>query len=212
MKIALFGASGTIGQRILTEALARGHQVTAIVRNPATIKTSAGEISAIKGDALNPTNVAETVTGHDLVISAISPDQGGSVEVLVQAANSLLEGVKQAGVERLLIVGGAGSLEVAPGVQLVDTDAFPAAWKPLALAHRDALDVYRTNDDLNWTYFSPAAFIAPGERTGQYRTGTDQLLSDDQGQSRISTEDFAIALLDEVENPRFSRRRLTVAY
>ncbi|HLZ57791.1 MAG TPA: NAD(P)H-binding protein, partial [Ktedonosporobacter sp.] len=110
-----------------------------------------------------------------------------------------------------IVVGGAGSLEVAPGLHLVDTPDFPAAWKPTALAHRDALEVYR-KANLDWTYVSPAALIAPGERTGTYRTGTDKLLTDEKGESRISAEDYAIAILDEVEHPHFIRRRFTVAY
>jgi putative NADH-flavin reductase len=127
-------------------------------------------------------------------------------------AKALIEGLRQSGVRRLVVVGGAGSLEVMPGVQLVDTLDFPAAWKPVALAHRDALAVYRLAEDLDWTYVSPAALIEPGRRTGLYRTGTDQLLVDDKGVSRISVEDFAAAMLDEIKKPRFLRRRFTVAY
>ena len=122
-----------------------------------------------------------------------------------------MDGLAQARVDRLVVVGGAGSLEVAPGVQLVDTPEFPAAWKGIALAHRDALAVYR-GAALDWTYISPAALIGPGERTGQYRTGTDQLLTDKEGESRISVEDFAVAFVDEIENQRFARQRMTVAY
>jgi putative NADH-flavin reductase len=110
-----------------------------------------------------------------------------------------------------IIVNGAGSLEVAPGVQLIDTPDFPAAWRPVALAHRDALQVYRASD-LDWTALSPVAFIAPGERTATYRTGTDRLLTDEEGQSRISAEDYAVALVDEIETPRFVLQRFTVAY
>ena len=124
---------------------------------------------------------------------------------------ALIDAVKQAGVKRLLVVGGAGSLEVAPGLQLVNSASFPEAWKPIALAHGEALEDYR-KADLDWTYFSPAAMFAPGERTGIFRLGTDQLVVDEKGESRISTEDYAIAMLDEVENPRFTRKRFTIAY
>jgi putative NADH-flavin reductase len=126
-------------------------------------------------------------------------------------AHSLITGLVQAGVRRLVIVGGAGSLEVAPGVQLVDTPEFPAAWKGIALAHRDALDVFRTAE-LDWTYISPAAFIEPGKRTGSFRIGSNQLITDAQGNSRISNEDYAVALVDEVEKGNFIRRQMTVAY
>ncbi len=208
MKIALFGAKGTIGQRILKEAVERGHEVTVIVRDPATYE---GTEKVAAGDATTAESVAAAVAGQEVVISAIGPGLGGNLNVLTAAATSLTDGLKQAGVSRLLIVGGAGSLEIAPGVRLIDTPAFPEAWKPIAQAHADALDIYRTAD-LDWTYFSPAALIEPGERTGSFRLGTDQLLTDEQGQSRISAEDFAIALLNQVEKPEYIRQRITIAY
>ncbi|SRR5579884_2343782 len=211
MKIALFGASGTIGQRIAQEALRRGHQVTAIVRDPAGVQISDPQLTVTQGNVLDPANVAQVAAGHDVVVSAISP-RGQSLQAVPDAAHSLLDGVKRAGVKRLVIVGGAGSLEVAPGLRLADTPDFPAAWKGIAQAHHEALDVYRQNSDVDWAYASPAAFIAPGERTGTYRLGTDQLVTDEKGESRISAEDFAVALLDEIEQPRFSRQRFTAAY
>jgi putative NADH-flavin reductase len=125
----------------------------------------------------------------------------------------LLDGASQAKVKRLIVVGGAGSLEVAPGVRLVDAPAFPAEWKGVGLAHSDALEVYRNSEaEVDWTYVSPPAIIEPGERKGNYRVGGDQLLADEKGDSRISTEDYAVALLDEVEKPRHLRGRFTVAY
>lgn len=210
MKIALIGATGTIGQRILQEALTRGHEVTAIVRDPARLSQQHPSLKAVTGDILNPESVATATAGHDLVISAYGPKHGQE-QILVDAAHALVEGLRRAGVNRLTVVGGAGSLEVAPGVQLVDIPEFPAAYKPVALAHREAFAVYR-EADLDWTYLSPAAMIEPGVRTGGYRTGTDQLVANAQGESRISAEDYAVALLDEAENPRFIRRRFTVAY
>jgi putative NADH-flavin reductase len=207
VKIALLGATGTIGQRILSEAVKRGHQVTAVVRDPARVQG----VSAVRGDALDSASIAQAVKGNDVAISAVGPRQGEDVELVPKAAHALVDGVKQAGVARLMIVGGAGSLEVAPGVQLVDTPQFPAAWKEIAIAHRDALAVYR-DADLDWTYFSPAIFIQPGERTGRYRVGGDQVLADEKGESRISAEDYAVAMLDEVENPKLQRRRVTIAY
>ena len=212
MKIALFGASGTIGQRILQEALARGHQVTALVRDPESLKRKNPQLSVKEVNVLEPASVTQAVTGHDVVISAVGPSGDQAEKVVVEAARSLLEGVSRAEVPRLLVVGGAGSLEVAPGVKLMDAPGFPAAWKGIAQAHADALEIYQREIYLNWIYVSPPAFIEPGQRTGKYRTGTDQLVTDAKGESRISAEDFAVAILDEVENPRFDRQRFTVGY
>lgn len=207
MKIALFGASGTIGQRILKEALSRGHQMTVVARNTARIDG----IPAVKGDVLDEAGIAEAVKGNDVVISAVGPRPGENPTMVPRAATALIEGVRHSGVPRLLIVGGAGSLEVEPGVQLLDTPQFPREWKGIAIAHRDALEIYRQSD-IDWTYFSPAIFIEPGERTGKYRVGGDEVLMDSKGQSRISAEDYAVAMLDEVEKPKLHRRRVTIAY
>jgi uncharacterized protein len=214
MKIALFGANGTIGQRILQESLARGHEVTAVVRDPSRFDRESENLQAVGGDVTEAASVAEAVKGHDAIISAVGPKlPDGDPQVLVAAAHALLDGAVQANVKRLIVVGGAGSLEVAPGVRLVDAPAFPAAWKGVALAHSDALDVYRNSQaDVDWTYVSPPALIEPGERKGSYRVGGDQLIADEKGDSRISTEDYAAALLDEVERPHHLRGRFTVAY
>ena len=213
MKIALFGASGTIGQRIALEALARGHEVKAIVREPARLHLSHQHLNVAAGNILDPASVAEAVAGYDVVVNATGPRRDGSEspQMPVDAAHSVIEGLTRAGVRRLIVVGGAGSLEVAPGKQLVDTADFPKAWLPGALATRDALAVYRTAR-LDWTVFSPAGLIQPGERTGTYRTGTDQLVTNDKGESYISAEDYAVALVDEIETPRFVRQRFTAAY
>jgi putative NADH-flavin reductase len=213
MKIALFGATGTIGQRITQEALNRGHKVTAIVRNPASVQIAHPNLTTVKGDALDPASVAQTVAGQDVVVSAVGPKRDGSsgTDFTVNVAHSLIEGLTRAGVSRLLVVGGAGSLEVAPGVLLFDTPDFPAAWRPGAKAAGRALEVYKTAN-LDWTYFSPANLITPGERTGKYRLGTDQLVTDKDGKSYISAEDYAVALVDEIEKPQFIRRRFTAAY
>jgi uncharacterized protein len=209
-KIALFGGSGMIGQRILNEALSRGHKVTAIVRDVTKFKADRPNLEVKPGDVLKPESVALAVRGNDVVISAYGPGAGDPRQ-LVTAAHSLIEGVGAAGPMRLIVVGGAGSLEVSPGLQLVDAPNFPAAWKPAALAARDALGVLR-NAPFEWTYFSPAAFIQPGTRTGKYRTGTEQLVTDAKGESRISAEDYAVAMIDEIEKPQFIRKRFTAAY
>jgi putative NADH-flavin reductase len=202
MKIALFGAGGTIGQRIAAEARSRGHTVTGLGR---------------EANVTEAESVARAVAGHDAVVSAVGPGFGPnaqSPDMLSKAARALLAGLKMAGVKRLVVVGGAGSLEVAPGKQLVDQPEFPAAWKPVALAHRDALDVYRAHrdPDIAWTYVSPPALIEPGVRSGKCRIGGDQLLVDARGESRISAEDFAVALVDELENAKNARKRITAAY
>lgn len=212
MKIVVFGAGGRIGQRIVQEALHRGHTVTAVVHDPARAPEPGERLTTVVGDVRDPAQVARLAAGHDIVASAVGPTGEQGRQMLVDAAHALIAGTKRAGVPRLIVVGGAGSLEVASGGALLDTPDFPPAWRPTALAHRDALAVYRAEHDLNWTYLSPADVIAPGERTGVYRTGGDQLLTDATGESRISMEDFAVAFVDEIEAPRFPRRRFTVAY
>lgn len=209
-KIALFGSTGRIGQRILSEALSRGHEVTAIVRDATRNSDKRPNLSFKPGDVLKPESVAVATVGQDVVVSAYGPGAGDPKQV-VTAAESLIEGVSTHQPMRVIVVGAAGSLEVSPGVEPVDTPDFPSDWKGIALAQREALAVYRKSA-IDWTYVSPAAFIEPGKRTGQYRTGTEQLLTDGEGESRISMEDYAKAILDEIENPRFRRQRFTVAY
>jgi putative NADH-flavin reductase len=208
MNVVLFGATGMIGSRVLNELLSRGHKVTAVVRNPSKVPNEP-DVKAVQGDVLNTAAVAEIVKGADAVVSAYNP--GSNASAIVDATKSLIAGLKQAEVKRLIEVGGAGSLFVAPNVRLVDAPDFPAEWKPIALAHGDALEVLQKSD-LDWTYFSPAAFVQPGERTGKFRLGKDTLLSDEKGNSRISAEDYAIALADELENPKHIGQRFTIAY
>ena len=208
MKVTLYGASGMIGSRILNELLSRGHQVTAVVRDPSKIKTTGA--TAIAGDILDPSSVDQTARGATAVVSAFAAPHD-DVSKLVDATRSLLKGLQDAGVRRFLMVGGAGSLEVAPGVQLVDAPVFPAAWRPIALAHRDAFAVLEQSD-LDWTSLSPPALIQPGERTGRFRLGKDTLIADEKGNSSISAEDYAIAMVDELENPKHIRQRFTLGY
>jgi len=210
LKIALYGSTGRIGTRILNEALARGHQVTAIVRDAAHMSDNRPNLEFKTGDVLKPESVAIATKGADVVISAYGPG-AGDADQIAKAAESLVEGVGANQPMRLIVVGGAGSLELAPGVQLVDTPNFPPAYKKLALAHREALDILR-KAPIDWTYASPPAEIDEGARTGHYRIGTDQLLVDQNGRSQISMEDFAAAILDEVEKPQFARKRFTVGY
>lgn len=212
MKIALIGASGFIGSGLLAEALARGHQVTALVGRPERIAPAAG-LQALATDVMDAPALAAQLAGHDAVISAFSGHAHDDVRGYYgRGVDAILAAVKQAGVARLLMVGGAGSLEVAPGVQVVDSPDFPAQWKGSALGARDTLDKLRQESTLDWTLLSPAALIEPGPRTGQFRLGGDQLLTDANGDSKISVADYAVAMLDELEHPAHARQRFSVAY
>ena len=222
MKIVLFGATGSIGKRIAEEALRRGHEVTAVVRDRARADEmgllslvpvdtkKAGHLILEEGDILVPDSIARLVQGQDLVISAYGP-RFGEEDELQEATRSLIEGVKRGGVLRLIAVGGAGSLEVAPGVKLMDTPEFPEEVRPLARAHEEALSIYQASD-LEWTVLSPPALIEPGKRTGMFRLGLDRLVTDERDNSRITTEDYAAALLDEAEDPYYVGTRFTVGY
>lgn len=214
MKIALIGATGMIGQRILNEALSRGHQVIAIVRNPAKIEPRPN-LEVKTGDVMKPETLIPAVTTVEVLVSSYSPPRDNPREA-IDSVRTLTEAVTAATKTgnpslRLIMVGGASSLEIAPGLQLLDSPNFPEAWKPVASAHREALGALRKTP-IDWTYFSPAALIQPGTRTGNYRIGTEQLVTDAKGESRISAEDYAVALLDEIERPRFVRQRFTAAY
>jgi putative NADH-flavin reductase len=187
----------------VTELLNRGHQVTGIVRHPEELQPHEG-LSVERGDANDEAQLVPLLQGHDAIISA--------VKFQFVDPKSLIQSVKQSGVKRLLVVGGAGSLEVAPGVQLVDTPDFPEAYKPESLAGREFLNTLRGELDLNWSFLSPSAEFVPGKRTGKFRLGRDRLLVASNGESKISMEDFAIAFVDELETPRHSRERFTVGY
>lgn len=213
MRIAIIGASGQIGAFIRDEALARGHQVTAIVRHPEKITVRNPRLTVVKADILKD-KVEELVKGHDAVISAYNPGWSNPdiYNEQIKGAKAIISGVKKSGIKRLLVVGGAGTLEVAPGVQLLDTVTFPENIKGGVLATREVLYMLREEKKLEWTFLSPPSSIASGERTGHYRLGKDQLLKDKKGESKISTQDYAMAMLDELEHPKHIRERFTVAY
>ncbi|MGA9568559.1 MAG: NAD(P)-dependent oxidoreductase [Candidatus Acidiferrales bacterium] len=212
-KIMLIGSNGMIGQRILHEALNRGHHVTCLVRDTSGTGEHRAQLDYHTGDIFKAESIATAAVDHDVVVSAYGPGKGDA-GLMVTAAHSLIEALTRVEPIRLIVVSGAGSLEVKPGLQLVDAPDFPAEWKAIALAHREALEVYRKAGmaEFDWTAVSPAALIEPGTRTGRYRTGTDQLLVDDKGKSYISAEDFAVAVVDEIEKPQFQDKRFTVAY
>jgi putative NADH-flavin reductase len=213
MKIALIGATGFVGSAILQEALQRGHEVTAIVRHPEKL-TPHPKLRPHNADIQKIDDVTRSVAGHDVVISAFNPGWNNPdiYNQQVKGTRAIVDGVKKAGVKRLLFVGGAGSLEVKPGVQSVDLPEFPAEYKQGALATRETLNLLRNEPSLDWSFLSPSADLFPGQRTGKFRLGTDQLLADGQGKSRISVEDYATAMIDEVEKPKHIRRRFTVGY
>lgn len=201
-KIALIGASGNAGSRILKELSDRGHQVTAIARSPEKI-ASLPNVVAKKGDVFDQAGLSELLKGHDAVIS--------SVHFTASDPATLIEAVRASGVQRYLVVGGAGSLEIAPGQRVVDLPDFPAAYKAEAIKGAEFLDILKQEKQLDWTFLSPSAEFVPGERTGKFRIGKDNLLSNGEG-SRISFEDYAIALVDEIEKPQHSRQRFTIGY
>lgn len=212
MKIALIGATGFVGSAVLEELLRRQHQVTALARNPGKIAARDG-LTVVQADAQDATQVAQAVAGQEAVVNAYNP--GWTVpdihDQFLIGTRAIYAGVKQAGVKRLLVVGGAGSLFVAPGVQLVDTPGFPAEYKAGALAAREALNLIQSESTLDWTFLSPPILLAPGERTGQYRLGTDTPLMNGEAPGGISVADLAVAIVDELEGPRHVQRRFTVA-
>jgi uncharacterized protein len=203
MKIAVIGASGNAGSRVVAELARRSHAVTAIARNPEKIAEFPG-VTAKKGDADDRAALAKLLAGHDAAIS--------SIHFLASDPEKLIGAAKDARVGRYLVVGGAGSLEVAPGVRLVTTPTFPPQYKAEAEKGAAFLDRLSQEKDLNWTFLSPSALFTAGERTAKFRLGTDQILTDGNGKSWISFEDFAVALADEIERPAHIRKRFTVGY
>ncbi|MFI5801630.1 NAD(P)-dependent oxidoreductase [Streptomyces sp. NPDC051561] len=213
MRITVLGATGAAGSRIVTEALERGHDVTAVTRDAARFTVLDPRARHRTGNALDPRSIAELAAGQDLLISATRPVPGQEGQ-LIDTARALFTGLSGTGA-RLLLLGGAGSLRL-PGsdtLTVVDGPDFPSSWRPIALACNEQLEVCReAAADVDWAYISPAAMFEPGTRTGSYRLGVDELLVGADGNSAISMEDMAIALLDEAERPKHHRTRFTVGY
>jgi hypothetical protein len=203
MKIAHIGASGKVGSRILEELLRRGHTVTAISRHPENLPARA-HLSSTRGDVTDPDGLALVVKGHDAVIS--------SVTFLPGSSPKLVDAIRKSGVKRYIAVGGAGSLEVAPGKLLKDSGVIPAEWLPAVNEGTALLKLLQADRQLDWTFFSPAATIGPGQRTGKFRLGGDQLITGTDGKSSISYDDYAVALVDELEKPQHVHRRFTIGY
>ncbi|MFT3826657.1 MAG: NAD(P)-dependent oxidoreductase [Chitinophagaceae bacterium] len=217
MKIALIGATGFVGSAILKEALDRGHQVTALVRNPAKVTTTSPSLIVKEGDVFNEADVVALATGQDVVISAYNPGWTNPeiYNDFIKGSESIQAAVKKSGTKRLIIIGGAGSLEIAPGKQLIDTPQFPAEFKPGASAARDFLETIKKEKDLEWTFFSPAIEMhhgTSGVRKGHYRLGLDNPVFDENGRSILSVEDLAVAIVDEAEKAKHIRQRFTAAY
>lgn len=216
MKIALIGATGFVGSAILKEALNKGIQVTAVVRDPEKLHTQ-NNLTIVKGDVMNTDKLAEIFKGNDAVVSAYNPGWANPdiYNEFLKGSQSIQEAVKKSGVKRYIVNGGAGSLFVAPNVQFVDTPQFSSEWKPGASAARDYLDILKKEELLDWTYLSPAIEMNPGtphERKGTYRTGLDNPVFDANNKSTISVEDLAVAIINELENPKHIRVRFTVGY
>jgi putative NADH-flavin reductase len=207
MKIVLYGVTGNSGQRILQELTNRGHVVTAVARNISKLPPT---VKAVKDDLSNIDAIASVIAGADIVVSAYAPPQDNT-DALLGVTERQIAAVKKAGASRLIVVGGAGLLEVTPGVTLITSGYLPEAVLPIATSHEKALRILK-GSDINWTYFSPAGFFEPGQRTGKYRLGTTNLIANEKGESRISFEDYALALVDEIEKPAHERGQLSIGY
>jgi uncharacterized protein len=213
LKVALVGATGFVGSALLKEALDRGHIVTAIVRHPEKLEKREG-LTAKAGEVYDTTSLATLIQGNDAIIGAFNPGwkDPNLYDDQVRGTASIIAAIKKAGIKRVLWVGGAGGLEVKPGVRVVDSPDLPSWVRPGSLATIDALDQLRKEPELEWSYLSPSAELKPGQRTGKFRLGNDQLLVDTTGKSQISVQDYAVAMIDELERPAHVRRRFTVGY
>jgi len=212
MKIVLIGATGFVGSSILTEALNRGHQVTALCRHPEKLPQH-DKLTVLKMNIFDQDKLSRIIINHDAVISAFNAFKDtDAVKLQLEGARSIINATKSANIKRLLMVGGAGSLYVSPEQQLVDTAQFPKEYKSMALSMRETLAMLKTETNLDWTFLSPSALLQPGERSGKFRLGKDQLLVNEKGESRISIQDYAVAMIDELENPQHMQQRFTVGY
>ena len=213
MRVALLGATGFVGSALLKEAIDRGHIVTAIVRHPEKLEKREG-LTAKAGDVYDPTSLAKLIQGNDAIISAFNPGwkDPNLYDNQIRGTTSIIAAIKKAGIKRVLWVGGAGGLEIKPGVRVVDSPDLPSWVKPGSLATINALDQLQKEPKLQWSYLSPSAEMKPGQRTGKFRMGNDQLLVDATGKSEISVQDYAVAMIDELERPAHVRHRFTVGY
>ena len=216
MKVVVLAATGQVGRTTLSELISRGHQVTAVARNPDKLPKS---INSVRDDLSNTDRIAEIIAGADAVVSGFGPSKDDPryfsdesyTDQLVSVTERLIAAVRKAGVRRLIVAGGCGSLEFSPGVTVLKSGFWPEKFVPIATSHVKAFAALRASD-INWTYFSPPMLIEPGVRTGKFRLGGDSLLKDENGKSRVSFEDYAVALVNELEKPAHERSRFTIAY
>jgi putative NADH-flavin reductase len=214
MKLALIGATGFVGKAVLNEALTRGHEVTAIARDTTKVELSSDKLTLVAADVYDADKLAEVLKGNDAIVNTFNAGWANPnlYNDFIKGSEAIQQAAKTAGVKRILVVGGAGSLYAAPGLQLVDTPQFPAEWKAGATAARDYLNTLRKEEELDWTFLSPAINLHPGERTGKFRLGTEEPVFNEAGQAEISVEDMAVAIIDELENNQFIKRRFTLGY
>ncbi len=215
MKVAIIGATGFLGKSLVNEFSNRSHKVTAISRNP--VGTDTENITYVRADVFATESLAEILKGHDIVVSAYNPGwtNPNIYDDAIAGSKAIQEAVKQSGVKRYIYIGGAGSLYIAEGLQLIDTPQFPAEYKAGASAARDYLNIIKEEKDLDWAFFSPAIEMHQGittGRTGKYRLGLDNPVFDADGRSILSGEDVAVVLADEAENPKHHQQRFTAAY
>ncbi len=220
MKVVIFAATGRAGSSILNELVSRGHQVVAVARDLDKLPKQLPEsVQPVQADLSSADRIAEIITGADAVVSAFGPSSSDPrytsdmsyTDQLVGVTERLIAAVDEAGVSRLIVVGGAGSLEFSPGVTVLKSGYWPEQYVPIATSHVKAFAALKASA-INWTYFSPPMLIQPGERTGKFRLGGDALIRDEQGKSWVSFEDYAIALVDELERPAHERARFTIGY
>jgi uncharacterized protein len=214
-KIVLIGASGFVGSAILKEAITRGYEVTAVVRNPEKITVKSDKLTVVKADVSSADVVATVCKGSDTVVSAYNPGWTNPkiAEETLTVYTAILNGAKNAGVKRLLCVGGAGTLFCAPGLRLMDSGVIPEAFLPAIKSLGEFyLNTLANEKEIDWVFFSPAGSIAPGQRTGKFRLGKDDLIVNEKGESATSVEDYAVAMMDEVEKQAHHRERFTIGY
>ncbi|HDX4047734.1 TPA: NAD(P)-dependent oxidoreductase [Enterobacter soli] len=220
MKIALLAATGRAGSTVLAELISRGHDVIAVARNPGKLPANLPScVTAVKDDLTDATRLAEIIAGADAVVSAFGPSSNDPryksdqdyTDQLVGVTERAIAAVRKAGVPRLLVVGGAGSLWFSPGVTVLDSGYWPEPYVAIAKSHVKAFAALRASS-INWSYFSPPMMIEPGERTGKFRVGGDDVIFDSNNKNSISFEDYAIALVDELEKPEHERQRFTIGY
>jgi putative NADH-flavin reductase len=210
MKVALYGATGQVGSRILKELVSRGHCVIALVRDLAELPRPGPGVLVKQDDLSDSKKIAAAIDDAEAVVSAYAPPQDDP-DAIVGVTQRQVEALSHGSHARLIVVGGAGTLNVAPGVTLLDSGDLPEPYVPIARAHSRALNVLRAAP-IDWTYLSPATYFVPGERTGWFRLGNDELIAIPEHGSRISREDYAVALVDELEKPRHRRQRFAVGY